>query len=61
MADLQGRGTAHVRSPSSAVRRLVEAGNIDGRRVDIDIAGTRLAARLQIAPAFDPARNHTKY
>ena len=33
----------------------VEAGEVDGRRVEIDIAGTRHAARMQLAPAFDPA------
>ncbi|MYA43021.1 MAG: aminomethyl transferase family protein, partial [Gemmatimonadetes bacterium] len=33
----------------------VEAGDFDGRRVEIDIAGTRHAARMQLAPAFDPA------
>ena len=33
----------------------VEAGDIDGRRVEVDIAGTRHAARMQHAPAFDPA------
>ncbi len=33
----------------------VDAGAIGGRRVDIDIAGTRHPARMQLAPAFDPA------
>lgn len=33
----------------------VEAGDIEGRRVEIDIAGARHAARTQLAPAFDPA------
>ena len=33
----------------------VEAGGIDGRRVEVDIAGARHAARMQFAPAFDPA------
>ena len=33
----------------------VEAQEIDGRRVEIDIAGTRHAARMQFAPTFDPA------
>ncbi|MCY4395488.1 MAG: FAD-dependent oxidoreductase [Rhodospirillaceae bacterium] len=33
----------------------VEAQEIDGRRVAIDIAGTRHPARMQTAPAFDPA------
>ena len=32
----------------------VEAEEIDGRRVEIDIAGIRHPARMQIAPAFDP-------
>ena len=33
----------------------VEAQEFDGRRVAIDIAGTRHPARMQTAPAFDPA------
>jgi len=33
----------------------VEAGGIDGRCVEVDIAGARHAARMQLAPAFDPA------
>ena len=33
----------------------VDTGDMDGVRVDIDIAGTRHAARMQLAPAFDPA------
>jgi len=33
----------------------VEAQEIDGRRVEIDIAGPRHAARMQFAPTFDPA------
>ena len=33
----------------------VKAQEIDGRRVAIDIAGTRHPARMQIAHAFDPA------
>ena len=32
----------------------VDVGEIDGRRVEVDIAGTRHPARMQIAPAFDP-------
>lgn len=33
----------------------IETGRIDGVRVEVDIAGTRHAARMQTTPAFDPA------
>ena len=32
----------------------VEAGDIDGRRVEVDIAGTRHAARMQLRPGLRP-------
>ena len=39
----------------------VEAEEIDGRRVEIDIAGTRHAARMQLASAFDPAGEQMRH
>ena len=38
----------------------VRADGIDGRQVEVDIAGVRHAARMQFAPAFDPAGERMK-
>jgi glycine cleavage system aminomethyltransferase T/glycine/D-amino acid oxidase-like deaminating enzyme len=39
---------------------FVQMDGADGQAVEIDIAGARLPARLQLSPAFDPAGNNMR-